>query len=175
MDNFNFCLYGHIDLKPLQEKILAANFDWDSYKWRQEKHKVHRETKTIPLIWNEGNFEEVKYWDYYPLFKEEIDKIHNIIDSFLGVPGIIQTAILINLESKAQVYNHFDNGPFFRSSKRIHIPVFTNPDCIFTVDHEEKNMKEGEIWEINNDGKWHGVVNNGSTDRIHLLIDWKKK
>jgi hypothetical protein len=34
-------------------------------------------------------------------------------------------------------------------------------------------MKEGEIWEINNDDKYHSVENRGETDRIHLLIDWK--
>jgi hypothetical protein len=34
-------------------------------------------------------------------------------------------------------------------------------------------MKKGEIWEIDNAYKVHGVINNGDTDRIHLLIDYK--
>jgi hypothetical protein len=33
-------------------------------------------------------------------------------------------------------------------------------------------MKEGEIWEINNNEKEHSVENNGNEDRIHLLIDF---
>ena len=31
-------------------------------------------------------------------------------------------------------------------------------------------MQEGQCWEINN-AKNHSVENNGTTDRIHLLID----
>jgi hypothetical protein len=36
-------------------------------------------------------------------------------------------------------------------------------------------MKEGEIWEVNNDKKKHSVHNNGDEDRVHLLIDWVEK
>ena len=33
-------------------------------------------------------------------------------------------------------------------------------------------MKVGELWEINN-SKYHSVVNDGDTDRIHMIIDFK--
>ena len=36
-------------------------------------------------------------------------------------------------------------------------------------------MKEGEIWEINNNEKKHSVENDGTEDRIHLLIDFLPK
>ena len=34
-------------------------------------------------------------------------------------------------------------------------------------------MKQGEIWEINNQEE-HSVVNDSIFDRIHLIIDWIK-
>ena len=38
----------------------------------------------------------------------------------------------------------------------------------------EEFHKEGEIWEINNGNKEHGVVNNSDVDRIHMIVDYKK-
>lgn len=173
MNGFNFKKYGQIDIQPLQEKILNAGFNWDDYQYRQQNYAVHRETQTIPLLWNERDFLNLKCWENYLLFKDEIDKIETIIEDTLSLKGTVHTAILIKLKKKARIYPHFDHAPFFKSSKRIHVPVFTNPDCFFTVDSEIINMKEGEIWEINNTGKLHGVENKGTTDRIHLLIDWR--
>ena len=44
---------------------------------------------------------------------------------------------------------------------------------MFTIEDEIKNLKIGEIWEINNSEKLHGVSNEGDEDRIHLIVDWK--
>ena len=38
----------------------------------------------------------------------------------------------------------------------------------------EKYEYLDKVWEIKNTDKIHSVVNNGQTDRIHLIIDWKK-
>jgi hypothetical protein len=35
-------------------------------------------------------------------------------------------------------------------------------------------MQKGHVWEINNSTKTHSVVNNGDSDRIHLLIDYQQ-
>ena len=40
------------------------------------------------------------------------------------------------------------------------------------IDGEEKNLKEGEIWEISNVNKMHSVRNGGQKNRVHLLIDY---
>jgi hypothetical protein len=53
---------------------------------------------------------------------------------------------------------------------RLHIPVFTNKDVWFYIDDVAIQMKEGECWYMNANLR-HRVSNNGSTDRIHLVID----
>jgi len=37
---------------------------------------------------------------------------------------------------------------------------------------EEKNMKVGEMWKINNGNKSHAVYNNSDEDRVHLIFDY---
>jgi tetratricopeptide (TPR) repeat protein len=41
----------------------------------------------------------------------------------------------------------------------------------FFVGGEKKNMRAGELWEINN-GLAHAVENRSDQDRIHIIIDW---
>ncbi len=173
MDGFNFKYYAHKDVKEIQQKMTNAALNWEEFCFRQERHKHHRETKTIPLIFNEENLFKLKYWDNFELFRNEIKEIQLLIEEANNSKGTLHSAIFINLPARSKIYAHTDLGPIFRVSHRIHLPIFTNPDCLFTVDGKTINMKEGDIWEINNDGKKHDVVNNGDSDRIHLLMDWK--
>jgi len=58
---------------------------------------------------------------------------------------------------------------------RFHFPLITNDDVIFTmwgVDGKPKsaNMKVGECWYLDI-RKPHTAINNGNTDRIHLVVD----
>jgi hypothetical protein len=43
---------------------------------------------------------------------------------------------------------------------------------LFTVGNDRRNLKLGELWEINNDKQNHSVDNFGDEDRIHLIVDW---
>ena len=144
---------------------LPPGLDWDSYTYRQKTHRVHSQTKTIPLIWDEKLQGEIIYHPDYPYFKEFLESLS------LG-KGYLQSAILINLPAGKSIPLHIDAAPFFKKFKRIHIPLITNKDCLFTVGNETRHLKQGEIWEIDNDNQHHSVVNGGTTDRIHLLIDF---
>jgi hypothetical protein len=87
--------------------------------------------------------------------------------------GKIMRAILVKLTSKKSIRPHVDTvGLSLVLCRRIHIPIQTNEECFFTVGDDKRNLKLGEIWEINNDKKLHSVDNLGDTDRIHLIVDW---
>ena len=173
--DIKFKYVGDIDVSPIRRIIEEEKLDWDSYYFRQLRYKDHSETKTIPLIWSE-NFSSQQKWDpHYSIFKRDLDKIELIIRSSLCKSGDFMSAILINLPAGKSIARHVDANPIrdkFNRCHRIHIPIITNPDCIFEIDGEERNMKEGEIWEISNVKKPHSVQNKGVSDRIHLLIDW---
>jgi hypothetical protein len=53
---------------------------------------------------------------------------------------------------------------------RIHIPVVTNPDVIFLLNGTRVVMDAGSAWYLRLRDP-HSVVNNGATDRVHMLVD----
>jgi aspartyl/asparaginyl beta-hydroxylase (cupin superfamily) len=166
--SFNFKLHGNINVDIIKEKLIGLN--WNEYEFRQKTYSVHSKTKTIPLMWDEQKT-NINYWPTYELFKSNISEIELLLNTIIGI-GLIETAILINLPKNQKIDSHFDTGDYFLKRNRIHIPIITNEECFFKIDGEIKNMKEGEVWEINNNEKEHSVENNGNEDRIHLLIDF---
>ena len=68
-----------------------------------------------------------------------------------------------------------DTGVKNGNVMRFHFPLVTNDDVLFTtwqVDGTKKtiHMKEGECWYLDT-RKPHQAINNGKTDRIHLVVD----
>ena len=59
----------------------------------------------------------------------------------------VYRARLMKLKSRTNYTYHQDY------TKRFHIPLITNDKIFFTVDNETKNLKVGEMWEINNSKK----------------------
>jgi hypothetical protein len=166
--DFNFKYHGKCSIHNLLNNISKIN--WNKYTFRQESYKVHNETLTVPLIWDEEK-QIIKYWEDYKIFENDLINISQILNEKLG-NGSIETALLINLPKNKKIDEHTDISKYFIERNRLHIPIITNDKCIFDVNGEKINMKQGEIWEINNHEKPHSVINDGDTDRIHLLIDW---
>ena len=58
---------------------------------------------------------------------------------------------------------------------RVHIPLKTNPEAIFTVWNQDgqpvqQHMGLGKLWAL--DVRWpHRAQNNGADERIHLVLD----
>jgi hypothetical protein len=68
-----------------------------------------------------------------------------------------------------------DSGGSKGKLARIHVPIKTNDDVIFTVWNtkgkpEKINMKVGEYWFLDT-RKAHQAINGGAEERIHLVID----
>ncbi|PZX51094.1 aspartyl/asparaginyl beta-hydroxylase [Algoriphagus ratkowskyi] len=55
---------------------------------------------------------------------------------------------------------------------RIHLPIFTNEKVSFFVNNLKMEMKEGECYYLRPSDP-HRVINEGETDRIHLVMDLK--
>jgi hypothetical protein len=175
--NETFINHGKIDVENILKIIKVYNLDWDEYTDRQKVYGgEHIHTKTIPIIFDKSfNFNSFKIvpTNHYDLFKDEITKIEDIIRLNTNEEGKIMRAILVKLTSKKSIRPHVDTvGLSLVLCRRIHIPIQTNEECFFTVGDDKRNLKLGEIWEINNDKKLHSVDNLGDTDRIHLIVDW---
>lgn len=86
---------------------------------------------------------------------------------FNGMAGLI---IYARLPPDKKITPHADPGFYLSIVHRIHIPIFTNDECYFELDKTKVHMKEGYVYEINN-LMLHSAINNGKSDRIHLIVD----
>lgn len=102
--------------------------------------------------------------DRMPYFRE-------ILDGFKCPQGRVR---VLKLLAGKKIGEHRDVGlevanlAFKRV--RLHIPIQTNPDAIFYVGGERIHMREGGLYYANFSKK-HSVRNDGTTDRIHLVLD----
>lgn len=78
---------------------------------------------------------------------------------------------LMRLEVGAVIKPHRDHELGYEDGHfRLHIPIVTNPGVHFILDGVELTMRAGECWYTNVNYE-HSVVNEGTEDRIHLVID----
>lgn len=176
MKDFKYKFVGNYNINTLIELLNnKSGNDWDFWNRKQGRFQAHSETKTIPLLLDEGygytgevKGDETKF---YSEFKAEISNIKNVISKKYGDGDVLGIEIA-KLPKKSQIYEHKDYGISLSKNPRVHLVLSTNSDVTFKVDGESKNMKAGEMWEINN-SSLHSVNNNGDTDRIHMVIDYK--
>ncbi|HVJ70647.1 MAG TPA: aspartyl/asparaginyl beta-hydroxylase domain-containing protein [Sphingomicrobium sp.] len=77
---------------------------------------------------------------------------------------------LMALAAGADVPIHIDVHYHWRTHRRLHIPVVTNPGVLFTCNNETVHMEAGECW-LFDSFSLHKVQNKGSQRRIHLVLD----
>lgn len=78
---------------------------------------------------------------------------------------------LMRLAAGSAIREHRDHCLSFEDGEvRVHIPVRTNPLVEFYLNGERVAMEEGEAWYLNLNEK-HAVINRGSEDRVHLVVD----
>ena len=172
----SFRNYGLFDMTNFKRIIAESNFNWDEFDFRQKKSNTHKETKCIPIIFDESfSINKFTKREHFALFEEELSKLEQHLIKTIDEDGYIFRAILVLLPSGKSIPKHIDSGVSLTIPRRIHIAVHTNEKCLFSVGDVTKNLKEGEIWEIDNSGQKHAVSNDGDTDRIHLIVDFLKK
>ncbi|HEX9963355.1 MAG TPA: aspartyl/asparaginyl beta-hydroxylase domain-containing protein [Allosphingosinicella sp.] len=77
---------------------------------------------------------------------------------------------LMRLAPGAVVPPHVDVNYYWRTHLRLHIPIATTPDVLFTCGDETVHMKAGECW-VFDTWKPHHVLNGGPSTRVHLVLD----
>lgn len=77
---------------------------------------------------------------------------------------------LMGLDARAEATAHVDTGYYWQQRVRVHIPVVTFPDVQFLCGDASTHMAPGECW-IFDTWRVHNVLNPGSAQRIHLVVD----
>ena len=176
---------GDIDVTRFaQQAAKITDADWTADAFRQKTYEVHKQTQTIRLIMDEdGRHRDPTYHSTYQTYKELLVPIETFIrrqfEQTLKAKrlrkkhgrGYFIRMILVKLLTNGSIPHHVDQGETLSKSHRMHLPIITNEQNLFSVGDTEVHMKAGELWEINN-RREHGVVNGGSEDRIHLIVDY---
>lgn len=168
---FNFIERGSVNVEKIAEYLINKNQDVYFNEKIGATHHKHGKAFIIqehPRHWFYGtsflpNFvcEDNELWE---LTKPIVNKLEEELD------GKAAQIFYLLLPPGDNIYIHVDLGQYFSAVHRHQIPIITNPQCDTWVNGETKNLKAGEIWEINN-VKEHAVDNNGKTPRINLVID----
>jgi hypothetical protein len=78
---------------------------------------------------------------------------------------------LLFLPPSGHIKDHFDFHTNFQFGLlRLHIPILTHPDVVFTIDGQRMNWKAGELW-YGDFSRVHSVLNNSQIVRVHMVID----
>lgn len=168
-------LIGNCNIKHIKEDILSFSEEWLLDTSRQETYKTHKDTKMYQIRYMDYDWTEempIEIKEINSLNREEsnleLDSIFKQLELFYN--GKVVRAEFINMEPNSSVRPHVDGGSMLYVSRRCHIPIVTNDDVYFTVLNNTVNMKEGNIYEINN-GMPHSVENKSNRNRVHLIID----
>ena len=85
-----------------------------------------------------------------------------------------ETVRLLRLNAGSVIHEHKDPGAGYADGFfRIHIPITSNAETKFKVGGELLVMEPGQCWYADFSLP-HSVRNDGTTDRIHLVIDCKR-
>jgi quercetin dioxygenase-like cupin family protein len=173
-ENKAFQCIGEMPLfdKLLNDVLLLTEEDWTEYGDRKKtRGAASANTDTIPLIYDlKHRIDSMVLHKNYERFSAYVDVVVMAAREHCGQVKA-QQAMLTKLKAGAVIPTHRDEGPLTAKTHRIHIPITTNSQCLFTVGGESKNLKPGQIWIVDNVGRLHGVQNNGTEDRVHLIVD----
>jgi hypothetical protein len=153
------------DLMQLPEDGFIAHFNQRDYRGVWKVLALRAIDGSPYRIYSDpsghSTYLDTPYLKMCPYFKE-------LIARFLPA---VQSARLMLLAPGAEILRHTDLELGIENDQvRIHIPVQTNPDVQFFVNDEDVRMEVGECWYLNFNLP-HEAKNNGSTDRIHLVLD----
>lgn len=167
------------ELGPVDAAALAAAVrKLDEQAWidcdiRQKSYDVHRQTKSIVLVFAQGwpDIRVSKYPGWNLLASQAMPVVNEVLNAHYPPGGEIIRLMVANLVAGGSIDEHYDADPSFAVGHRIHVPLQTNPDVRFLIEGKRYVMEEGKAYEINN-LKFHEVHNEGTADRYHLIFDY---
>ncbi|MDB5985533.1 MAG: hypothetical protein JWR16_586 [Nevskia sp.] len=93
------------------------------------------------------------------------------IRQILAAFGVVWSrSRLMRLDLGARVPEHCDVNYHWFNRVRVHIPVQTDPNVLFTCGDQTVHMAVGEVWLFDN-WRQHSVHNGSARKRIHLVAD----
>jgi len=170
-------LFQDLNVEPLLQQLNAHPELWDEITVRQAyPGSAHADTKCIFIRGPLGFTPELYFNDLgsvdYPIEQQTLPAAMPLVEYVCSMLGVTQLGrvLIVKLKAGGMVERHIDEGLYADHFARLHIVLTTNPDCLnFTARHVD-HWKPGSVWWFNHKLK-HFAVNEGETDRIHMIVD----
>ena len=165
----NFIDYGESEnFDKIKELALQEDF---SRKSMREANSAQCCTRTVVGLFNiledvPGFMDKGVFFKYYPLLQDLVDTLK---EKYNYKSVEVLSLLLVKMEAGGEIPEHIDNNGWYDIAHRVHLPIYTNKECVFTVGGDSATLTEGYFVEINNTVP-HSVRNYGE-DRLHLIID----
>lgn len=170
-------LDARVSLQALREEVDALlsspwcdHVNHGGYEgvWRVMPLRCQRQHVAAHPILQSFSIEEPEEdWEDLPLL-QHCPAIRQVLEQ-LQCP--LRSVRLMQLKAGSSIKPHRDRGlGLAHGQARLHVPVHTHPDVQFIVEGRTIPMAAGELWYFNADAT-HEVVNRGTRDRTHLVID----
>lgn len=177
----NFVKYDvDLDIEPLLWQLHAHPELWNQHSERKySPNSPHVAMSDIWLRWRpkEELTEPKKYGEihipaWYPARRELPQAVKIALDLMAYFRAVQLGGVLITkIPASGHIEPHNDKGtwhPEFFNCK-IYVPLKSNDKCLNKCENDIVIMKPGECWSFDN-LKQHSVENNGTDDRITLII-----
>lgn len=108
-----------------------------------------------------------EYLEQLPYTMSVLDDIAERFETEIGLVRLSKVPSLKEISPHADgMMFDLEGGTVYR----LHIPIVTGEDVLFTVANNSYNLEPGFLYYANV-SETHSVTNNGPIDRIHLVID----
>ena len=169
---------GTIDPQPLSRVVESFGEDaWKEWDERQRTFRVHQDTQTIPLLYdNDMRHTGPTRWPRLAAAEPAMEPTLQAIREHHAATetqenGYVIRIILTRLSPGTVIKPHRDQGESLMRAHRYHVPITTNPLVDFFIGDRPFHFGVGEIWEINNRAR-HAVRNASDRGRVHLILDY---
>lgn len=170
----HFRSLGEVDVSSLRERVAAIpESDWDGENkdkpndFMQLEDARHIVFRFVDEFVNVYKYHDRALWDEW---KDDLLPIMEQAARQLGYANYcFPRVMLARLSAGGKIHPHSDQTASHYIHK-IHVPLETTPETLFRVGDQVRNIKVGEIVEVNNK-RVHAVDNDGDRDRIHLIFE----
>lgn len=174
MKNFRR-LQTAIDPTPILDEVAAIDGIWLEQTGRQRSADVQREALAIPVRGLRKSAQgdrprrdvhESRWTSASVRLPAARTLLKQVADAETSIMG---RAKIVSLPPGNKVYPHVDRGEYYRVRNRYHL-ILQSAGSWMRAGDEEVRMKTGELWWFDNKAE-HEAMNDGETDRIHLIFD----
>lgn len=168
---------GEVDIMPLLKLLPELKNEWDKeevFKVNQNKKYSLSQVNHVNFRWSKKSegpctYFDLELWDKYkhvllPVMQKAVEP--------LGYKkGFFPRVMLARMIPDTVIPEHIDSDYIFWPPHKIHLPLITNPQVIFSVRGVDYYFEKGKAYEMDNSGM-HAVRNEGTTARIHLIFEY---